>query len=175
MSVFNRKEPLSLIAAVLLSVLLVGGCATAIKYSYDTRTRFSEQKSYTWALPSATQRKDPLLESNVEALTDQLLAQKGLTRVSGKSDLIISMSYEFESILYHDSYQLRMLTLNVSSVNHDMPAPSDTAKMPMQKEDTLERKQLVWRGTAFGTIYIDAASGGLTQAVQGILSNFPPH
>lgn len=156
-----------------MTVLLVGGCATAIKYSYDTRTSFSEKKSYTWALPSAIQRKDPLLESNVQALTDQLLAQKGLTRVSGKSDLMISMSYEFDSIYYQDSYQLRMLTLNVYSVNYDVPVSSE--KMPMQKEDTPERKQLVWRGTALGTINIDAASGGLTQAVQGILSNFPPH
>jgi len=29
-------------------------------------------------------------------------------------------------------------------------------------------------GTAFGTINTDAASGDLKEAVQGILSNFPP-
>jgi hypothetical protein len=35
-------------------------------------------------------------------------------------------------------------------------------------------KELVWRGTALGTIYTDAASGDLKHAVEGILSNFPP-
>jgi uncharacterized lipoprotein YajG len=82
MCVFERKEHLALIATVLLSVLLMGGCATAIKYSYDTKTSFSEQKSYAWAPSSAMNRQDPLLEANVQALADQLLAQKGLTRVS---------------------------------------------------------------------------------------------
>ncbi len=175
MSVFERKERLALIATVLLSVLLMGGCATAIKYSYDTKTSFPEQKSYAWAPSSAMNRQDPLLEANVQALADQVLAQKGLTMMPGKSDLMISMSYEFESSLYQYSYQLRALTLNVYKIRLDMPSPSDMPKMSMHKETTIENKELVWRGTAFGTINTDAASGDLKQAVQGILSNFPPH
>lgn len=158
MRAFKEKETLALIATVFLSGLAMGGCATtsdkatAIKYSYDMKTSFSERKSYAWGPPSFMYRQDPLLETNVRALADQLLAQKGFTRMPEKSDLTISMSYEFE--YGKDLYQLRMLNLNIYNA---------------------ETKGLVWRGTALGAVNTDAASGNLKQAVQGILSNFPPN
>lgn len=174
MIISRGKRRSALVITALLSVLLMGGCATSIKYLYDTKTSFPEQKSYTWAPSSAMYRQDPLLETNVQALADQLLAQKGLTRISGKSDLMISVSYEFESSLYQYSYQLRALTLNVYKTRRDMPSSSDMLKTSMHRETTIENKELVWRGTAFGCINTDAASGDLKQAVQGILSHFPP-
>ncbi len=174
MSRFKGRERLALIMTVFLSVLIMGGCATAIKYSYDTKTSFPELKSYTWAPSSAMNRQDPLLETNVQVLADQLLTQKGFTRMSEKPDLMMSMSYEFENGIYQYSYQLRMLTLNIYKIKRDMPSPSDMPKMSMQKENATENKELVWRGTAFGTINTDAASADLKQAVQGILLNFPP-
>jgi hypothetical protein len=61
------------------------------------------------------------------------------------------MGYEFDYGGY--SYQLRMLTLNIS------------------RADTNE---LVWRGTATGDIKTDAASGDLKKAVAMIMANFPP-
>jgi len=171
MKVFKRKARLTQIAAVFLSVLFMGGCATAIKYSYDTKTNFSEQKSYTWALSSAQYRQDSLLEKNVQTLADQLLAEKGFTRTSEKPDLILSMSYEFESVVYQYNYRLRMLTLNVYKNKNDMPSPSE---MPMYRASALENKDLVWRGTAVGCICTDASSGDLKKAVQEMLLNFPP-
>ncbi len=51
------------------------------------------------------------------------------------------------------NYELRMLTLNIS------------------RADT---NDLVWRGTATGSMRTDAASGELKKAVEGILINFPP-
>ena len=177
MTACKGKESLGLAVTVFLSVLILGGC-TSIKYSYDMKTSFSEPKSYTWAPSLGLYVKDPLLESNVQVLADQILAQKGLTRVSEKSGLMVSMDYEFESGFYQDNYQLRMLTLNIYQIKRDMPSPSDASKMSMQKENNVEKRELVWRGTAFGTIFgtisTDAASGDLRKAVQGILSKFPP-
>jgi hypothetical protein len=95
--------------------------------------------------------------------------------MSEKSDLMISMSCEFNNGIYQYSYQLRMLTLNIYRIKHDTPSPSDMSRMSMHKENTAENIELVWRGTAFGTINTDAASDDLKQAVQGILSNFPPN
>jgi hypothetical protein len=95
--------------------------------------------------------------------------------MSEKSDLMISMSCEFNNGIYQYSYQLRMLTLNIYRIKHDTPSPSDMSRMSMHKENTAENIELVWRGTAFGTINTDAASGDLKEAVQGILSNFPPN
>jgi len=160
MSIFKREERLALIATLFLSVLFTAGCATSIKYLYDTKAIFPDQKSYAWAPSAAMYRQDPLLEANVQALADQLFAQKGLARVSENSDLMISMSYEFESGVYQYTYQLRALTLSAYKVKRDISSP--------------ENKEPVWRGTAFGTINTDAASGDLKQAVEGILTHFPP-
>jgi hypothetical protein len=139
------------VAVVLLAVLFMGGCGTAIKYSYDDRTRFPEFKSYQWSTAYGIYRQDFLLEANVQSLTDQNLAGMGMIQKSEKADLLISMGYEFDYGSY--SYQLRMLTLNIS------------------RADTNE---LVWRGTATGTIKTDAASGDLKKAVAMIMANFPP-
>ena len=152
MSVFKGKERWAMVAALLLSVLTMGGCATSFKYSFDAKTRFAEQKSYAWATSSSLNQIEHLLESNVQGLADPLLAQKGFKKVSERADLVITMSYEYD-FGYQNSYQLRMLSLNIFKG---------------------ENKELVWLGTALGTINTDAASGNLRQAVQGILSNFPP-
>jgi len=153
MRVFRGKKRWAMIATVLLSVLIMGGCATTFKYSYDTKTKFAEQKSYTWGPSSSWSQPDHLLETNVQVLADQLLAQKGFTRMSEQSDLVITMNYEYNLYDNRSSYQLRMLNLNIFKA---------------------ENKELVWRGTAFGTIDTDAASNDLKRAVEGILSNFPP-
>ena len=166
----ERRGALKLVVTALLAVLVLGGCAS-IKYSYDMKSSFSAPKNYAWAPSEATYGKDPLLESNVQVLADQLLAQKGYVRISEKPDLVVTMSYEFDSSSYRDNYELRMLTLNVYQIKPGMPSPSDVPKMSMQKENNVE---LIWRGTAFGSISTDAASADLKKAVHGILSNFPP-
>ena len=149
MSVLKGKERWSMIATVLLSVTIMVGCAPTFKYSYDTKTRFPDLKSYTWAPSSSLDR---LLEKNVQDFADQLLAQKGFKKMSEKTDLVIKMGYD-SYYGYQNSYELQGLNLFIYKT---------------------ENNELVWRGTALGTIYTDAASGDLKHAVAGILSNFPP-
>jgi hypothetical protein len=154
MRIFKGKGRLALVGTILLAVLIIGGCAATIKYSYDTRTGFSGLRSYAWAPSSSGYGgTDSLLEANVRVLADQLLGQKGFTKVPEKSDLLISMNYESELGYSQYGYQLRMLTLSIYKS---------------------ERKELIWRGTASGSISTDAASDDLKRAVEGILSNFPP-
>ena len=74
-----------------------------------------------------------------------------MTIKTDKADLLVWMGYEFDYNSY--SYELRMLTLNISRADNN---------------------ELVWRGTAAGDIRTDAASGELKKAVEGILTNFPP-
>jgi uncharacterized protein DUF4136 len=155
MRIFKGEGRLALIGAVVLAVLIMGGCAATIKYSYDIRMDFSGLKSYEWApSPTTLDRYDSLLETNARDLADEFLEQKGFTKVPEKSDLLISISYEFE----YDSSQLKMLTFNIYKS---------------------EQKQLIWWGTAtsgdiLGSIDTDAASGDLKRVVQKIFSNFPP-
>ncbi|RPH87794.1 MAG: DUF4136 domain-containing protein [Desulfobacteraceae bacterium] len=139
------------VAAIFFTILVTGGCGTAIRYSYDARTNFPELKTYQWAKSNIIYRQDSLLESNVRFLADQDLGNKGLTKKEDKADLLVWMSYEYDYSGY--SYQLRMVTLTISRADNNEP---------------------VWRGTAVGDIRTDAASGDLKKAVEGILANFPP-
>jgi len=139
------------IGAVLLAVVIMGGCGTSIRYSFDARNVFPELKSYQWAKSNIIYRQDSLLEANVRFLADQDLALKGLTQKADTADLLVWMSYEYDYNSY--SFQLRMLTLNISRADNN---------------------ELVWRGTAVGDIRTDAGSGELKKAVKEILAHFPP-
>jgi len=157
MTVCKGKKDLALAVAVSLSLLILGGC-TSIKYSYDTGTSFVGLKTYAWAPSSAGYGdQDPLLETNVRVLSDQLLGQKGFTKVQEKPDLLISLHYESDTGYnsQHD-YKVRLLVLNMHN-----PA----------------KNELIWRGTAssrIGSINTDASFGDLKGVVQDILSHFPP-
>ena len=66
------------IAAVLLVLLILGGCGSrSIKYSNLTRTSFQEFRSYQWGKAEGLYRQDPMLEANVQSLADRDLEQKG--------------------------------------------------------------------------------------------------
>ena len=125
---------------------------SGIKYSYDVKASFAERKSYAWGPApsgySSAYGRDRLVELNVQTFADEILSQKNFNRTLGKPDLMISVNYEFDS-----SYAVRRLDLYVYAT---------------------DAKELIWRGTAFGTIRTDAPAGELKSAVQGILANFPP-
>ena len=134
--------------AVVFAVMVFGGCSSpTIKYSYDPQFGFQGAKTYRWD-ESGKPYGDPLLEANVQFLSDRLLEAKGLTRTDQPA---LRVSIRYESSGY--SYELRALSLNVF------------------RADT---NQLVWRGVATGTIRSDAAYSDLSAAVQDILGKFPP-
>lgn len=137
-------------AAVLLSFLIPGGCGgKAVKYSYVTKTGVQELKNYQWGNAHGLYVQDPLLEANVQFLVDRGLEQKGLRKSTGKADLLVWISYEYDA----NSYKLQTLNLNISKAGNN---------------------ELVWRGTAVGNIRTDGTSGDLKKVVEGILANFPP-
>ena len=85
------KKSLVPAVAVFLSLLIVGGC-TSIKYSYDTGTGYSGVENlHVGSGISRLRVRTPLLETNVQVLADQLLGQKGFTKVREKPDLLISI------------------------------------------------------------------------------------
>jgi len=152
MRLIDEKRRSGVMATVLSSVLLMGGCTT-YKYAFDMKTSFSEQKTYAWAPATSANQTGHLLESNVQVLADQLLAQKGFKKSSEKADLEVMIGFVSSSYREKDIYQIEQLNLSFYKI---------------------EKRELVWRGTAFGTINVEAASDDLKKAVEGILSNFPP-
>ncbi len=130
--------------------MFIGGCGATINYSYDSMADFSKGKSYSWASGWVANRQEALIEKNVRYYADRSLQNKGFSLTSDKSDFMISMSYELE---YNEPYKMRLLNLYVY-------------KTP--------NRELIWQGTAVGTIKADAASPELAKTVRNILKNFPP-
>jgi hypothetical protein len=145
---------LGFIITVLLSTaVILAGCAASINYTYDPATSFAGLKSYNWAPAGSVNQTNDLVVKNVQYLADQVLEKKGFIKTTENPDLLIWMSYENEIGINQYGYQLRMLTLGIQRAGS---------------------KQLIWQGSATGTINDDAASGDLKKAVDGILANFPP-
>jgi tetratricopeptide (TPR) repeat protein len=143
-----------LVAAIGSALWTTGGCArTAVQHSYGLSDYFTGLKNYQWRSPSALalSKQDALVDKNVQFIADQELKLKGYNRSSEKPDFEISVHYT-QDIEAPYSYKLKMLTLNVYR---------------------MEDHAVLWRGTASGTIKINATSSDLEKAVQKILSNFP--
>ena len=102
----------ALVAAV-LTVVLVGGCGTSLKYSYEPLFSFAELKTYRWTEARRQYWGDSLLESNVRFQVDRVLQTKGFASSTDKPDFIVSIRYEGS-----DVYELRALTLSVSRADN---------------------------------------------------------
>ena len=143
MRVFRDETRFGYILAIMFGAgMILGGCAATINYSYDPVADFSTIKSYSWATASFASRQDPLIEKNVRYYADQSLKDKGFTLTSDKPDYVMSMNYESG---YYSPYKLRMLYLYVYR---------------------MQGKELIWQGTAAGTIKdikADAASPDLAE------------
>jgi len=143
-----------LVAAVVpLVVVFVGGCATTINHTYDPSANFGPLRSYAWAPGSPIYSQTRLIEANVQFLADPLLETKGFKRTTDTPDLIITVRLENYPAGTSESYELRMLGLDVYRA---------------------DGKTLIWRGAASGSISTNAASSDLKDAVQAILATFPP-
>ena len=137
-------------AVVFGAGMFIGGCATTINYSFDPVADFSTAKNYGWGQASSASSQEALIEKNVRFHADKYLKDKGFNLAPDKPDFLISMNYSPD---FYDAYELRFLNLYV----YRTPG-----------------RELIWQGTAEGTIKADAASPDLADAVKNILTNFPP-
>jgi hypothetical protein len=150
----KKTARLGCIFTVLLAAgVILAGCATGFNYSFDPAVGYTGLKSYNWVPTGSLGQTSDLVVKNVQYQADQVLEKKGFRKTAENPDMLVSVNYENEIGINQYGYQLRMLTIGI------------------QKADG---KQLIWRGTATGTISTDAASGDLKSAVEGILKSFPP-
>jgi len=143
----------SMFTVLLAAGVILAGCATGFNYSFDPAAGYTGLKSYNWVTTGTMGQTSDLVVKNVQYQADLVLEKKGFRKTTESPDMLVSVNYENEIGINQYGYQLRMLTIGI------------------QKADG---KQLIWRGTATGTISTDAASGDLKSAVQGILASFPP-
>ena len=140
--------------AVIMTIMVACGCSS-MNHSYDLGMSFEGLKTYNWVASSTLAKQYSLVESNVKFIADRVLDKKGFKKSPEKPDFMISIDYDYEIGSYYQQYgsQLRMLTLNIYRAGN---------------------KELIWRGTKLGAISTDTASGDLGNAVEDILSKFPP-
>ncbi len=155
MSALSRRSAVRILVALAapLAIVIGGGCAKAINHTHDPATNFGPLKSYAWAPGSPIYSQNSLVEANVEFLADPILEKKGFKRATANPDVVVAVKLENYPYGSAESYELRMLSLNVYQA---------------------DGKTLIWRGTASGSISTDSASGDLKSAVEAILAAFPP-
>jgi len=139
-----------LVAVALPLALIAGGCGTTINHTFDPSTNFGPLRSYAWAPASPVYSQNSLIEANGQFLADPVLEKKGFT---ANPDLVIAVRLENYPVGTSESYELRMLGLNVYRA---------------------DGQTLIWRGTASDSISTDAAAADIRNVVQGILAAFPP-
>ena len=151
MRVFRNERRFGYILAIIFTAgMILGGCAPTYNSLHDPVANFSTIKSYRWSTESNVSRYDPLVERNVRYYADQYLKNKGFTLTSDNPDFWISMNYQLD---YSSPYEVKVLNLYVYR---------------------MQGKELIWQGTAAGTIKADAAAPELADAVNKTLANFPP-
>ena len=145
------KPTVAVVVALAVGAALTGCIGTIdYKYTYDPAATFSGSKTYAWATPSLSATTHAPLEDYVRFNADRALEAKGWKRVSDQPELLFATVLELDT---YDGYQLRSVTLRAS------------------RRDTGET---VWRGSALGRIDGSATSPELQDAVNRILSTFPP-
>ena len=71
-----------------LSFMLLCACAPNIVVDYDKNTDFSQYHTYGWG--KGTPAKNPDLDTQIVQSIDEQITRKGLTRMDGNPDLVVS-------------------------------------------------------------------------------------
>ncbi len=154
-----------------------------VHYNYDRGANFAAYKTYQW-VDLDGKVPDQLIDQAIKRAVDEQLAQKGLIKVDKDADLYVG-------------YQLGLLLEKGINLNRMGTGPgwggwgggwgSDTVRgqtstipvgMLLVNLYDPERKQLVWRGDATGSIDLkkdpDKNYKNLQKAMAKLFKNYPP-
>ena len=164
---------------LLFLALVVTACSSIeTSYDYDLQADFGALKSYAWIDPPQGESANELSYRRVVSSTDEVLAQKGFRLDPSAPDFLVAAHLGTESQLsvtdwgygYRrgpGSYGAREIEVNEYDVG--------TLVLDVVQAAT---KELLWRGTAQGTIDPGAKPEERTKriqaAVEELLSQFPP-
>jgi Domain of unknown function (DUF4136) len=164
---------------LLLSGLLYASSlllAQDVKYNYDPSVNFSKYHTYQW-VTLQTNHPDQLVDRQITGDVDNVLAAKGLTKVTSNPDIQVAYQIAVDKEKQWDAWgtgggfrlgggmgTATQSTINIGTLGIDFFDPAT--------------KQVVWRGT--GTKTIDPGGNAeknmkkMQQAIQKILKSFPP-
>ncbi len=165
----------------LLAALLLAGSTAAlaqdVTFNYEPGTDFSKYHTYVWAQVEGAKYPDQILDGQIRAAVEKVLAGKGLTKATGaEGDLLVAYQVAVEQEQQWTGYgggrgyrYGGMATATSSTINvgtlavdfYDAPA-----------------KQLIWKGSATKTLNPSKDPQKnlerLDKAVAKLLKNYPP-
>jgi hypothetical protein len=183
-----RALDLSLKVTASLTILMclsAVGLGQKVRYNFSPGTDFSKYKTYKWVRIENAQYPNQLIDEQIMQAIDAQLAQKGLSKTEGDSDLVVTYQAAVNQERQWNAYStgggywgyggwggwggmetttVTSSTIQVGSLNLDM-------------YDVALRKQ-VWRGEATKTIDPpkDPAKlqKNIIKAMAKLLENYPP-
>lgn len=176
-------------ATIAAAAVVLAGVAAAqdVRYNYDNNADFSQYRTYRWQKHPNSTDLDELTMNQLSAALDAELAQKGLARTEGESDLLIvyqlAFSHEKEITTFNTGYGYGpgwgrgwygamgtgMSTATTSTIT--------IGSLALDMFDT-KTKTLVWRGVATKTVEPkngpEKRQKSLRKAAGKLLKNYPP-
>lgn len=175
------------IVCVALGLTVLGvGCSTiSTNYDYDTATDFSRLRTYDWMKVPPSSQTSPFVLDRIKTATDRVLHAKGYQQTSNNPDFLLAAHAGQQSKIqvtdwgYGYGYAPRARRYRGGRYR------GGGLDVYEYHEGTLildvvdaRSKNLIWRGTATGTIDPGATPEKKTQkiddAVQEVLRDFPP-
>ena len=162
----------------------VSGCAGGLSYNhdYDPSANFTALRTYSWATPPENSRGiNQMLERRVVAAIDQNLVAKGYQAATGEPDFAVNFTVTTSEQTDYNTYYTGM---GYGGGWYGGGMGSSTTRAYTYTNGTLivdifdaKSKNLIWRGTAAGTINEDASPEQremrIQEAIAGILKTFP--
>jgi|SRR5688572_8685545 hypothetical protein len=170
---------------VVLLCLSSSAPAQKVRYNFAAGTEFSKYKTYKWVRIENAQYPNQLIDEQIMQAIDAQLAQKGLSKTEGNSDLVVTYQAAVNQQRQWNAYSTGggywgyggwggwggMETTTVTS------STIDIGSLNLDMYDVTLRKQ-VWRGEATKTLDPpkDPAKlqKNINKAMAKLLKNYPP-
>lgn len=178
---------------VFIGFMAISACSTlAVDYDYNQNTDFTTYKNYDWMPFPKNMQVNPLNRSRFVTAVNVNLASKGLRQNPAKADLYIAAHFGKEEKVDLTSWGYTYAPEDIYlgyGYRHSIHSPALTSSYGIStyryEEGTLildfidtKTKQLIWRATAKAVVSPESSPQKQTEkindAVQEILSNFPP-
>jgi len=184
MRMVNR---LSAVGGLMILATAMAGCGSGISFSHDMdpSAGFSRFSNYAWATVQAGQNRgiDQINERKIIAAIDAQLAAKGYTMAtSGTPDFFVNFVFNTSEQTDYNTYYTGMGYGRGWYGGVGMGSSTTTAYTSTNGTLILDvfdgsSKNLIWRGTAKGTVQENASPEDrdtrITYATTGILKDFP--
>jgi hypothetical protein len=171
-----------LIILALIAVSIGTVNAQKVKVQSDPRADFSKYKTYAWdqgMLPN------PIIKQYIVAAVDRAMTGKGLQKVEGEPDLVLSALIFTQSDLTMTNPSwapvLNSIATGIPATSQPWPVTEGTLVIGMSDATT---KNGVWRGTATHTLEngptgdrvrdAKTVEKPINKAVQKMFKQFPP-